>query len=72
MERGWQEMGGSAPWGWWSQAPGGWESPGMQQELLRASTARWMGRWAAQQGGSLRAHTLFWHLQGVASLLIAE
>lgn len=71
MERGGQELGGSARFGWWSRAPGGWESPGMQQELPGASMARGMGRWAAAQGGSLGAHTLFWHLQGVASPLIA-
>ena len=61
-EHGWQELGGSAPWGCWSQAPG----------VLGVTEDRGMGRWAAAQGVSLGADTLFWHLQGVARPLIAE
>lgn len=50
--------------------PGEWQSPGMQQEPSDVSRGMW--GWLAAQGGSLGAHTLLWHLRGVASPLITE
>lgn len=59
VQHGRQELGGSAPWSW--------ESSGLVQDVPGG-----MGRWVAAQGGSLEAHTLFWHSQGVASSLITD